>query len=272
MRIKLNGEVVSDSELWLYDFFDVPAFSPQGIRDAIEATPEGEDLILEINSGGGSVFAGFEMYSVLRNAAPRTVAEIQSLAGSAASVVMLGADEVVASPVAQVMIHLPTTATRGDRYDHQDSVALLDTVTDSILNAYTVKCGAKSDRGELRSLMRATTWLTAPEAKGLGLVDRIAGEEQIDPAAILNSCGGGRGIRSLAGRPGARYEDLLARYLDLVQLGEAPERPELGFVKDSVREADAPPAEDAAETQQEAEAELQGAKARLELEKIRFGG
>jgi len=272
LRVRLNGDVVGDGDLWLYEFFEVPAFSPQTVRDAIEATPEGEDLTLEINSGGGSAFAGFEMYSVLRSAERHTVAEVQSLAASAASVVMLGCDEVVASPVAQVMIHLPWMRTTGDRRDHMASVDFLDSVTDSILNAYVAKCGSRTDRSELRALMRASSWLTAPEARDLGLVDRISGEEDLDPAAVLNSCGGGRGIRSLAGRPGARYEDLLARYRDLVQLGEAPERPELGFVKDSVREADAPPAEDAAETQQEAEAELQGAKARLELEKIRFGG
>lgn len=312
MRIKLNGEVVSDGDLWLYDWFEIPAFSPQGVRDAIEATPEEEDLILEINSGGGSAFAGFEIYSVLRSAERRTVAEIQSIAASAASVLMLGADEVVASPVAQVMIHLPWMQTVGDRRDHLDSVEMLDSVTDSILNAYTVKCGGKADRGELKSLMRASSWLTAPEAKALGLVDRISGEDRIDPAAVLNSCGGGNGIRSLAAHPGPSYGELLSRYREMVQAGTAPWRKELGAIP--------PPAtEDAvstmqltcgtafastttavlpahwstststtgiqpfsrsiivdagnfAETQQEAEAELQEAKARLELEKIRFGG
>ena len=67
MRKQLNGEVVGDQDLWLYQFFEVPAFSPQTIRTAVEENPEGEDLVLEINSGGGSVFAGFEMYSVLRS-------------------------------------------------------------------------------------------------------------------------------------------------------------------------------------------------------------
>lgn len=325
MRIKLNGEVVSDGELWLYDWFEIPAFSPQRVRDAIEATPEGEDLVLEINSGGGSAFAGFEIYSVLRSSERRTVAEIQSIAASAASVLMLGADEVVASPVAQVMIHLPWMQTVGDRRDHLDSVEMLDSVTDSILNAYTVKCGGKTDRGQLKSLMRASSWLTAPEAKELGLVDRISGEDRIDPAAVLNSCGGGCGIRSLAGRPAPSYEDLLSRYREQVQAGIAPERREAlnavtslemplpalttncaissastdglpvqwvtgtsatistqslspwsfpitgSAARDFAAEAQQE-GEDAAEAQQEAEAELQEAKARLELEKIRFGG
>ena len=264
MRVRLNGEVAADRDMWLYEWFEIPAFSPQTVRDAIDQTPEGEELVLEINSGGGSVFAGFEMYSVLRASPRHTVAEVQSLAGSAASVVMTGCDEVAASPVAQVMIHLPTTATEGDRYDHQDSIGVLDSVTDSILNAYTVKCGARSTRAELRGLMKASTWLTAPEAKGLGLVDRIIGEESFDPSAVLNACGGGRGIRAMAARPATDYAGLLARYQALVADGKAPERAE------ALRNS-SEPAPDAAETQQETE-ELQAAMAALELEKIRFGG
>lgn len=119
---------------------------------------------------------------------------------------MLGCQEVHASPVAQVMIHLPSMGTQGDRYDHQVSIGVLDSITESILNAYTIKAGPRSSRDELKRLMRTTAWMTAPEAKGLGLVDKIVGEEEIDPAAILNSAGGVcHGIRALAavGRPTA---------------------------------------------------------------------
>lgn len=263
MRVSLNGEVVADGEKWLYDFFDVPAFSPKDVRDALDQTPEGEELTLEINSGGGSVFAGFEMYSVLRSAKRRTAAEIQSIAASAASVVMLGCDTVEASPVAQVMIHLPMTRTDGDRRDHLDSVDALDSVTESILNAYAVKCGSRSSRQELRALMRAATWLTAPEARDLGLVDRISGEEQFDPAAVLNCCGGGRAIRGLAARPATDYGSLLARYQALVAEGKAPERAE------ALRNGSETGPVAAQAQRDEA---IQAARAALELEKIRFGG
>lgn len=253
MRKQLNGEVVSDQDLWLYQFFEVPAYSPQTVREALEETPEGEDLVLEINSGGGSVFAGFEMYSVLQNAKRKTVAEIQSLAASAATVVMLGCQEVVASPVAQVMIHLPSVVTEGDRYDHQDSIGVLDSITDSILNAYTLKCGPRSSRDELRRLMKTSTWMTAPEAKGLGLVDEILGEDEIDPAAILNCAGGVcHGIRAMAAGH-ASPAVLRQEYARLVAQGKAPARGGIGEEsKDGT--------------------ELQEAKAKLELERIRFFG
>lgn len=262
MRKQLNGYVVGDQDLWLYDFFEVPAFSPQTVRDAIAENPDGEDLVLEINSGGGSVFAGFEMYSVLRNADIPTVAEVQSLAASAASVVMLGCQRVTASLVAQVMIHLPLTSTDGDRYDHQASIGVLDSITESILNAYTMKCGAMATRGELKSLMRTSTWLTAPEAKGLGLVDSILGEEEIDPAAILNCAGGVcHGIRAMSAGQMPDAGSLRAKYEALVAAGKAPERNGIGEPRYAVAHI---PEEFTSPDL------LEEAKARLELEKIRF--
>ena len=56
MRVTLNGEVVSDDYQWLYDYFEIAAFSPGVIRQALRDNPEGEELVLEINSIGGSVF------------------------------------------------------------------------------------------------------------------------------------------------------------------------------------------------------------------------
>lgn len=255
MRTQLNGYVVGDEDLWLYQFFEIPAFSPQSVRDALSRVADGEELVFEINSGGGSVFAGFEIYSILRTSGKRTVAEIQSLAASAASTIMLGCDEVVASPVAQVMIHLPSVVTNGDRYDHQDSIGILDSITRSILNAYTLKCWETTSRDELLRLMRAESWLTAPEAQQLGLVDRIIGQETIDPAAILNCAGSFRnGVQTLAAQPMPDPMALRQRYDALVSQGKAPARDGAAVLPLSDNNT----------------IELQVAKARLDLEKMRF--
>lgn len=171
-RLTLNGIVAADDDLWIYDFFGYTAFSPRTVRDAIDNDTDGE-LTLEINSGGGSVFAGFEIYSILRNAKCRTVAEVQSLAASAASTIISGCSTVRMSPVAQIMLHLPSLTTEGNQADHRDSIRLLNSITDSILNGYESKCGDKATRDRLETLMRNETWLTAEEAVELGLADEI---------------------------------------------------------------------------------------------------
>ena len=210
MRVNLSGIVAADEDVEIYQWFGYKAFGPQTVRDAIAQNPAGEELVLEINSGGGSVMAGSEIYSVLRAAENvRTRAEIQSLAASAASYLALGCRRVDISPAAQMMIHLPTTRTDGDRNDHLESVQVLDTIRDSILNVYELKCAGKTPRSELKRLMNAATWLTAQEAVQLGLCDGILGDEGgalVAPANIMNAAGGLPDIAALRAQYRAAQE------------------------------------------------------------------
>ena len=211
MRVSLNGIVAADDDVEIYQWYGMAAFGPSAVRQAIEACPAGEELVLEINSGGGSVMAGSEMYSVLRNAGVHTRAEVQSLAASAASYLALGCDQVLMSPVAQMMIHLPSTITSGDRGDHLASVHMLDTVRESILNAYELKARGKTDRAELKRMMNASTWLTAQEAVEKGLADGILYQDEVEPQNIMNAVGSGlRAFGASGGVP--NIEQMRAEY------------------------------------------------------------
>lgn len=262
MRVTLNGPIVADDDAWIYQYFGYQVISPLAVRQAVRDNPAGEDLVLEINSGGGSVFSGFEIYSILRGAEDiHTRAEVQSLAASAASTIMLGCDEVWASPVAQIMIHNPSTWTEGDQQEHRGSIRVLDSITESILNGYEAKCAGRRTRDQLRSMMARTTWMSAQEALDAGLVDGILWQEDESnaiPANIVNAVGGG--IRSLAGSAGCLPDirELRARY-------------------EAQRGGQAHPAEPEATTAStggapEAHIRDWRAEARLSLEKIRFGG
>lgn len=225
MRITLNGEAVADDDIWLYNWYGFSAFSPNTVRRALEENPEGEELVLEINSPGGDVYTGFEIYSVLRSAqGVKTRAEVQSLAASAASTLMLGADEAWISPVAQMMIHLPATGTWGDREAHRASIRMLDSIADGILEGYVAKSGGRRTRDELRRMMENATWFTAREALDAGLVDGILFQEPeagVLPVAVTNAVGGGiRAIASSAARPGVEW--LRSEYERRVRAGAAP--------------------------------------------------
>lgn len=224
MRVSLNGYVVPTDDQWLYDWFKVGAFSPGTIRQALADNPEGEDLELEINSPGGSVFAGFEMYSLLREASCNTVAIVQSLAGSAASTLIAGCRVVLMSPVAQVMVHLPTSYTEGNQNDMRHEAKVLEQITQSILNGYEEKCAGKTTRDRLDRLMRAESWLTAQEAVELGLADSILGQEGDKspvPESIINAAGAG--IRALTNAVGMLDRaSMLEFYEQLVREGATP--------------------------------------------------
>lgn len=196
MRYSLNGRIVADDDAPVLRWWGLSAVCPADIRQAIAENPADEEFTLEINSPGGSVFAGFEMYSVLRRASRdgvRIRAEVQSLAGSAASVAMVGADTVACSPVAQVMIHLPLTVTEGNQNVHRESVQMLESITESIIAGYEHKVGNKTSPAALRRMMDRETFLSARAALDAGLIDEIIGEEQpgepINLNNIYNACG-----------------------------------------------------------------------------------
>ena len=107
MNIELYGDIVSDEWDWLYSLFNIPHCCPKNVRDALKALPEDEDLIIEINSPGGDVWAGFEIYGLLQKIAGRTEAHIIAMAASAATTITSACTKVLASPVAQFMIHQP---------------------------------------------------------------------------------------------------------------------------------------------------------------------
>lgn len=191
MRINMNGIVASDDDVEVYEYFGYSAFSPKALRKALAEVSDEEELILEINSPGGSVDAGSEIYTILRTTKVHTVAEVQSLAASAASYMIMGCDEVVISPAAQMMIHLPSCVTHGDRNDHLRSVGMLDATREAILNTYELRAKGKSDRAALRQMMKAETWLTAQRAVEVGLADRILGDDEQGSvrSALSAACG-----------------------------------------------------------------------------------
>lgn len=200
MRTQMNGYIVADEDAWIYRWFGYQVCSPQDIRRALADNPAGETLTVEINNGGGSLFAGFEIYSVLQGAQCPTEAEIQSLAASAASVAMLGCQRVKATPVAQVLIHNPSLPAQGDQYVHYKTAEDLEKFAQSLLNAYEIKCRGKRSREELASMLDAETWMTVQEAAEAGLVDEIIGGGEIIPSQVMNAVGGG--LRALSGAGG----------------------------------------------------------------------
>lgn len=272
-KVTLNGYVVASEDQWVYDFFGISAFSPATVRQALADNPEGEKLEVEINSGGGSVFAGFEIYSLLYAAKCDTVAIVQSLAGSAASTVMSGCKTVLLSPVAQVMIHLPSSYVEGNQNDMKHEAKVLESITQSVLNGYLVHCKGKSDRAQLEKLMQAESWITAQDAVELGLADGILGDEESGgqiSAAIVNSVGSG--IRALASNNLGPLptQELVARYEQMVKAGGIPVE---GHPVEGASAEDATPEEEpATPTGEELEKPTNDwrAKARLDIERNRF--
>ena len=138
---------------------------------------------VDINSGGGEVFAGSEIYSALRayslNGGHVTV-NIVGLAASAASVIAMAGDVVRITPVGQIMIHNASIyGANGDYRDMNHMSGVLKNVNQTLANAYRLKTG--KTEAELLSMLDDETWLTPEQALLHGFVDEILFDDKAQP-------------------------------------------------------------------------------------------
>lgn len=178
----INGPVVDDSDVWFYDYWGDPCVSPKKVRDFLKET-NGEDIKVSINSGGGSVFAGSEIYTMLKSYPGKVDVMVSGLAASIASVIMLAGDTIKASPLAQIMIHNATMTQRGDYRDFAHASVVIGGVSQSLVSLYVQKTGLTEE--EIKAFVDDETWFTAERAKELGFVDEVLFHEQ--PAFIASA-------------------------------------------------------------------------------------
>jgi ATP-dependent protease ClpP protease subunit len=129
-------------------------------------------MSLRISSPGGEVFEGIAIYNAIKNHPAHVTSQVDGLAASIASFIMLAADEVTIGDHAAVMIHDASGLCIGNAADMQQTADLLDKTSDNIADAYANKAGGT--RADWRDTMRAETWYYGQEAVDAGLVDRMA--------------------------------------------------------------------------------------------------
>ncbi|HGM9067194.1 TPA: head maturation protease, ClpP-related [Streptococcus pyogenes] len=181
-RINLKGPLIASNSQEVYDYYGMEAASAKSI---IEKLPEdNSDIILEVNSNGGLVTVGSEIYTALRNYKGKVTAEITGMAASAASVAVMGADKVVMSPTAQMMVHKALFNWVSGNSDDLDKASnALKSSDKAIVNAYVAKTGLSED--EIMDLMRNETFMSAQDAVEKGFADEVMSFEAV--ASIDNS-------------------------------------------------------------------------------------
>ena len=188
-QIDIRGVIVPNSEHWIYEWFGIDATCPKMVSDVL-GTANGEDVTVVINSGGGDVTSGQEIYTLLREYPGNVLIQIHSMAASAAAVISM-ARESEMSPVAQLMIHNVSTRSEGDYRDMEHAAEVLRNSNQALANAFTAKTGKTME--EILTMMDRETWMTAQQAVEHGFVDRImepkAGSEQ-KPLQLAASLGG----------------------------------------------------------------------------------
>lgn len=187
MKLNLSGELIPNdwAEIYRRWGYESGFYCPDDVRKAINDLEPGEELLLEVNSIGGSVFGGNEIYALLEGCTNPTRAVIQSMAASAASYMIMPCDRIEIHLPAQLMIHRASTHAWGNSEDLQQAQQMLDVTDASILDTYCRRCGDRVSREELASMMENETYIGSADALRFGLVDSIIGGESNAQSGLL---------------------------------------------------------------------------------------
>lgn len=177
-QIQVKGAIISNNDKWFYDWLEMDATAPKDI-----VLPDtGEDVEVIINSGGGDVYAGSEIYTTLRSYSGQVHVKIVGIAASAASVIAMAGHRVEISPTAQIMIHNVSSGAYGDHKTLAHEAEVLEGFNKSIASAYTAKTGKGLE--ELLQLMGEETWFTAEKAVEHGFADSVMFADQMAPSFV----------------------------------------------------------------------------------------
>ena len=161
-----------------------------------------KDVTVYINSPGGDVMAGAEIYTALRehsaNGKGRVTVKVTGIAASAASIVAMAGDEILMSPVSYMMIHNPWTISMGDAKELRKQADVLDVISEGLIAAYERRTGKSRD--ELMRMLEAETYMSAQTCIDEGFADGIMWEapqkpadpDARQPAAMMQSRSQGR--------------------------------------------------------------------------------
>lgn len=149
---------------------DDDVINAKDVREALDDVTD--DIVIKLNSPGGDVFEGIEIYNYLKGHSSNVTVEVTGLAASAATFVVAGADNVIMNVGTSLMIHEASTFAFGNKKDVQKTLNALETIDDSILSIYESKTGQSKE--QLSEWLDEEKWFTADEAVKYGFADSVA--------------------------------------------------------------------------------------------------
>lgn len=144
------------------------------VKDAINNN-KNEDINFVISSLGGDVNHGLAIHDLIKTHSGKTKATIIGMTASAGTIIAMSCDEIEMSENALFLIHNSWTFTEGNKEDFNKTIKDLQQIDNIMVGIYQKKTGLKNE--EITELMNAENWLTAEEAKELGLVNSVIKNE-----------------------------------------------------------------------------------------------
>lgn len=168
-----SGEV----SIYIFDEIGAWGVTAKSFIEELLSVPNAKAINLHINSPGGDVFDALAIYNMLSRMPQPKRAYIEGMAASAASFIPMACNEIHMPDNAMMFIHNAWTMTAGDSEQLRQTADFLDRIGESIVNVYASR--ATVSREQIVEMMDKETWLSASDAKAIGLCTHIDSAVQI---------------------------------------------------------------------------------------------
>jgi len=139
----------------------------------LESTDPKKDIIMYINSPGGSVYAGLGIYDTMQYVNPSVATICTGLAASMGAVLLASGAPKKRSglPHSRIMIHQPMSGMQGQASDMEISLKQTIEVKKDLYTILANHSGQKYEKIEKDS--DRDFWMRSAEAKEYGLIDEV---------------------------------------------------------------------------------------------------
>lgn len=144
------------------------------LKDALNIV-DTPNLVVRINSYGGSVSEGLAIYSLLSDFKGNLTTIVDGFACSAASVIFMAGKNRIVPENGLLMIHNAWSYAEGDSNVMKKVAEDLEKITQPSVNIYVSKTGLSEE--DIKKKMDKETWITSREAFELGFATSIERNE-----------------------------------------------------------------------------------------------
>lgn len=139
-----------------------------------------KDITIFLNSPGGNVMEGLEIYNLLRASGRNITTVLTGIVASMGSILFLAGDKRIAMTGTMYMIHKPSGVKWGDADDLRKEAELLDKMQGNMQKIYEERANIEN----LEVLINEETWFDVDEMKKFNIVnsdEKITFDGVIDP-------------------------------------------------------------------------------------------
>lgn len=179
----LNGEILLEGYIYnqeVCNWLESGCFSSRMVREAL-ASFQG-DVTVRVNSGGGDPFEGEAVRAALAAHPGNVTVLVNGIAGSAASLMIMGADHIELSSGSFIMIHDPSGGCFGTADVLEAEAGRLRILAGTYADVYAERSTMSAE--QVAAAMKAETFYSAAGAVSVGFADAVTGESAADGVEV----------------------------------------------------------------------------------------